>query len=36
MSRFTWQEATAYLRSKLHHEPTDKEIEEYYNYMTSD
>jgi len=35
-NRFTWDEAKAYLRQKLGREPTEKEIEEYYNYMSGD
>lgn len=35
-NRFTWDEAKTYLRQKLGREPTEKEIDEYYTYMTSE
>jgi len=34
--RYTWQEAESYLQEKLGREPTEKEVEDYYNYMSSD
>ncbi len=34
--RYTWQEATEHERERLGREPTEKEIERFFNYMNSD
>lgn len=34
MKRYTWKEAEEYLKNKLGRQPSDKEIERYYYYMT--